>query len=88
MTSASSLNNYDFNKMDGGGWAAYRNSILLAGLTAIIGTVIIFTGAYMVEKIDGFKTGRGVFQFLAMLPMAVPGMVLGAGLYLFLQQPR
>ena len=82
-----SLKNYDFNRMDGGGWAAYQNSILLAGLTAIIGTVIVFTGAYMVEKIDGFKTGRGVFQFLAMLPMAVPGMVLGLAYIFFFNNP-
>jgi len=82
-----SLNNYAFDKMDGGGWAAYWNSIKLASLTAIIGTVIIFTGAYMVEKIDGFKTGRGVFQFLAMLPMAVPGMVLGLSYIFFFNNP-
>lgn len=82
-----SLNNYDFNKMDGGGWAAYWNSITLAGLTAVIGTVIIFVGAYMVEKIDGFKAGRGAFQFLAMLPMAVPGMVLGLAYIFFFNNP-
>lgn len=82
-----SLKNYDFNRTDGGGWAAYRNSIQMAFLTAIVGTVIVFTGAYMVEKIDGFKTGRGVFQFLAMLPMAVPGMVLGLAYIFFFNDP-
>ncbi|MCY0094800.1 putative 2-aminoethylphosphonate ABC transporter permease subunit [Hoeflea ulvae] len=82
-----SLNNYAFDKMDGGGWAAYYNSIKLAGLTAVFGTLIVFTGAYMVEKIDGFKTGRGVFQFLAMLPMAVPGMVLGLAYIFFFNNP-
>ncbi|MGB5835812.1 MAG: putative 2-aminoethylphosphonate ABC transporter permease subunit, partial [Albidovulum sp.] len=82
-----SLNNYAFDKMDGGGWAAYKNSIKLAGLTAIFGTIIVFTGAYMVEKIDGFKTGRGLFQFLAMLPMAVPGMVLGLAYIFFFNNP-
>ena len=82
-----SLRNYDFNRTDGGGWAAYRNSIQLAGMTAVFGTVIVFTGAYMVEKIDGFKTGRGLFQFLAMLPMAVPGMVLGLAYIFFFNDP-
>ncbi|MGB7269300.1 MAG: putative 2-aminoethylphosphonate ABC transporter permease subunit, partial [Albidovulum sp.] len=81
------FSNYAFDKMDGGGWAAYKNSIKLAGLTAVFGTVIVFTGAYMVEKIDGFKTGRGVFQFLAMLPMAVPGMVLGLAYIFFFNNP-
>jgi iron(III) transport system permease protein len=82
-----SLKNYDFNRTDGGGWAAYKNSIQLALMTAVFGTLIVFTGAYMVEKIDGFKTGRGVFQFLAMLPMAVPGMVLGLAYIFFFNDP-
>ncbi|MDF1608004.1 putative 2-aminoethylphosphonate ABC transporter permease subunit [Hoeflea sp. YIM 152468] len=82
-----SLKNYDFNRTDGGGWDAYTNSIQLALMTAVFGTLIVFTGAYMVEKIDGFKTGRGMFQFLAMLPMAVPGMVLGLAYIFFFNDP-
>ncbi|MBI1384668.1 MAG: putative 2-aminoethylphosphonate ABC transporter permease subunit [Rhizobiales bacterium] len=81
------LANYDFNKMDGGGWAAYWNSLRMALYTAVIGTVIVFTGAYMVEKIDGFRTGRNLFQFLAMLPMAIPGMVLGLAYIFFFNDP-
>ncbi len=82
-----SLRNFSFNRMDGGGWAAYRNSIELAALTAIIGTIIVFIGAYVVEKIDGFHKGRALFQFLAMLPMAVPGMVLGLAYVFFFNDP-
>jgi len=81
------LANYDFDRMDGGGWAAYWNSLRMAGWTAVIGTVIVFTGAYMVEKIDGFKTGRNLFQLLAMLPMAIPGMVLGLAYIFFFNDP-
>ncbi len=81
------LANYDFNRMDGGGWAAYWNSLQMAGWTAIVGTVIVFTGAYMVEKIDGFRSGRTLFQFLAMLPMAIPGMVLGLAYIFFFNDP-
>jgi iron(III) transport system permease protein len=82
-----SLRNFDFSRMDGGGWTAYANSIRLALLTAIVGTVIVFTGAYAVEKADGFPTGRMVFQFFAMLPMAVPGMVLGLAYIFFFNNP-
>jgi iron(III) transport system permease protein len=81
------LANYDFDRMDGGGWAAYWNSLQMATWTAIIGTVIVFTGAYMVEKIDGFRAGRNLFQFLAMLPMAIPGMVLGLSYIFFFNDP-
>jgi iron(III) transport system permease protein len=82
-----SLNNFRFDLMDGGGWAAYYNSIRLALLTAVFGTVIVFVGAYMVEKTDGFSAGRNVFHFLAMLPMAVPGMVLGLAYIFFFNDP-
>src|SRR3546814_14979799 len=63
--------------MDGGGWDSYYNSIQMALLTAVVGTVVVFVGAYVVEKTRGFETGRALFQLLAMLPMAIPGMVLG-----------
>ena len=82
-----SFKNYDFNRMDGGGWGSYVNSIQLAFLTAIIGTCVIFFGAYLVEKTNGFKTGRAVFQMIAMLPMAIPGMVLGLAYIFFFNNP-
>ncbi len=82
-----SLNNYDFSRMDGGGWSSYQNSLLLALLTAIIGTVVVFWGAYMVEKTKGFRLGRTLFQGLAMLPMAIPGMVLGIAYIFFFNNP-
>ena len=82
-----SLTNYDFNRMDGGGWASYQNSIKLGLFTAIIGTGVIFFGAYLVEKSNGFKTGRAIFQMFAMLPMAIPGMVLGLAYIFFFNNP-
>src|SRR3546814_13200849 len=42
----------------------------------------------MVEKTKGFETGRSLFQLLAMLPMAVPGMVLGLAYIFFFNDPR
>jgi iron(III) transport system permease protein len=81
------LKNYNFDRMDGGGWAAYYNSIRLAAYTAAFGTVIVFVGAYLVEKGRRLGLGRGVFQFLAMMPMAVPGMVLGLAYIFFFNAP-
>ncbi len=82
-----SLHNYNFDLMDGGGWGSYKNSIVLAVLTAVIGTVVVFLGAYMVEKTKGFEKGRALFQMLAMLPMAIPGMVLGLAYIFFFNNP-
>lgn len=82
-----SLNNYQFDRMDGGGWGSYYNSIKLGLLTAVFGTAIVFFGAYLVEKTNGFRTGRALFQMFAMLPMAIPGMVLGLAYIFFFNNP-
>ena len=78
---------YDFDQRGGGGWASYGNSIRLAFLTGVIGTAVVFVGAYLVEKARGFAFGRGLFHFLAMLPMAVPGLVLGLAYIFFFNAP-
>lgn len=82
-----SLKNYQFDLMDGGGWSAFYNSLEMAAWTAVIGTSVVFMGAYMVEKGKGFRVGRAAFQLLAMLPMAVPGLVLGLAYIFFFNDP-
>jgi iron(III) transport system permease protein len=82
-----SLKNYQFDRMDGGGWQSYYNSIELALWTALIGTIVVFAGAYLVEKARGFAYGRALFQLFAMLPMAVPGLVLGLAYIFFFNAP-
>jgi iron(III) transport system permease protein len=82
-----SLVNYNFELMDGGGWGSYINSIQLGIYTAIAGTMMIFCGAYVVEKTNGFFATRSAFQFLAMMPMAVPGLVLGLAYIFFFNAP-
>lgn len=77
------LKNYDFATVDPEGWTTYGNSLLLASLTAVIGTALIFIGAYLIEKVKLFPRLRAFAQFLAMLPMAVPGLVLGLGYVFF-----
>jgi len=81
------LNHYQFDLMDGGGWASYFNSIELATWTAVVGTIMIFVGAYLVEKSKGFHAGRAAMQFLCILPMAVPGLVLGLAYIFFFNHP-
>ena len=81
------LTNYNFEVMDGGGWGSYFNSIRLGLYTAIAGTILVFCGAYVVEKTNGFFATRSAFQFLAMMPMAVPGMVLGLAYIFFFNDP-
>ncbi len=82
-----SLSNYNFDVMDGGGWEAYFNSIRLSLYTAVVGTVIVFFGAYLMEKGRGFKAGRTAVHMMAMVPLAVPGMVLGLAYIFFFNNP-
>lgn len=82
-----SLRNYQFDLMDGGGWAAYWNSIRMAGYTALFGTFFIFFNAYLVEKLKGFNGLKTLFHLVAILPLAVPGLVLGLAYIFFFNAP-
>jgi len=84
---ALTLKNYNFGDFDTNGWSAYYNSVEMAAWTAVIGTVVVFVGAYLLEKTRGFAAGRALAQFMAMLPMAVPGLVLGLA-YIFFFNAR
>lgn len=78
-----SFKNYDFDMMDGGGWASYGNSLRMAAGTAVLGSTLSFLTAYLVEKPRSFATARLVLNAIASVPMAVPGLALGLGYILF-----
>jgi len=82
-----SLKNYNFDVMDGGGWEAYFNSIRMAIYCAIFGTGLIFVGGYLVEKARGVSCLRTLLHLAAMLPLAVPGLVLGIAYIFFFNHP-
>lgn len=84
---ALTLKHYAFQGVDGGGWPSYFNSLRMALYVAVLGTAIVFTGAYLVEKGRGFVAARTGLQFLAMMPMAVPGLVLGLSYIFFFNAP-
>lgn len=81
------FDHYDFSRVDGGGWGAYLNSLKLALLTSTLGAAAVFLSANLIEKARGFAIGRTVLQFLSMMPMAVPGMVLGLAYIFFFNDP-
>ena len=80
------LAHYDFDQMDGGGWQAFINSLKLAGGTALIGTPLLFFSAYLLAKTRAPAGLAALLRGLLMLPMAVPGLVLGLG-YIFCFNP-
>ena len=69
------------NSLDG--LKPFFTSILVSFLTAGIGTVFVFLAAYLTENIKGFKLLKGFSHFLSILPMALPGLVLGISYVLF-----
>jgi iron(III) transport system permease protein len=73
---------YDFTKVGGGGYAAFFNSIRMAFFSAIIGVAITFASAYLIEKSRGMQSLRQVAYFLSILPLALPGLVIGLA-YIF-----
>lgn len=80
-----SLNNYAFSDLPGG-WLAYRNSLTLAACSALVGSVLIFTGTYLIEKTRQNRL-TCLLRLLSFVPMAVPGLVLGLGYVFFFNLP-
>src|SRR6266446_3466208 len=72
------LRHYRFDTV--GGYAPLWNSVYVAALTAVVGTVLTFVGAYVVVKCRA--TGSGLLYLLSVLPVSIPGMVLGLA-YIF-----
>jgi iron(III) transport system permease protein len=82
-----SLRHYGFGLVDAEVNTAFFNSLKLALGTAVGGTVLVFVGAYLLEKTRGVDWLRPGVQLLALLPMAVPGLVLGLGYIFFFNAP-
>jgi iron(III) transport system permease protein len=84
---APTLKHYTMGLVDAEVGDAFLNSLKLAAGTAFFGTVLVFTGAYTLEKTRGLDWARPIVRLLAMLPMAVPGLVLGLGYIFFFNAP-
>ncbi|POR48587.1 ABC transporter permease [Bosea psychrotolerans] len=64
---------------------ALRNTFLLGFLTATIGTAIALVVAYLVTR--GTSRAAPYLGYLATAPIAIPGIVLGVGLFLSYSSP-
>ncbi len=86
------LNHYTFGFEEAGVDNAWRNSVVMAAWCALAGAAVTFAGAYWLEKTGieksrAFSWARPLAQMQAMMPMAVPGMVLGIGYIVFFNNP-
>jgi iron(III) transport system permease protein len=82
-----SWHHYQMGLFDAEVGPAFVNSLLMSAGTAVFGTALVFAGAYLLEKTQGARALHGGVRMLAMLPMAVPGLVLGLGYIFFFNEP-
>jgi iron(III) transport system permease protein len=81
------LQHYYFALVQGDMAGAYRNSLVMASFTAVTGAMVAFGAAYLIEKSRGSVLLRSSLHLLAMMSMAVPGLVLGLGYIMFFNHP-
>ena len=81
-----SLRHYRLGLVDAEVDRAFINSLLVAGGTAVFGTLLVFCGAYLMEKTRSWPPLQSAVRMLAVLPMAVPGLVLGLGYIFFFNE--
>jgi len=70
-----------------GGISSYFNSVAIAFLTAVFGTVFVFINAYLIEKTREAKLIRQASYFLSILPLALPGLAIGIAFIFFFNAP-
>jgi iron(III) transport system permease protein len=82
-----SLRHYVMGLVDAEVGVGFINSLKMAAGTALFGTALVFCSAYLLEKTKGIQGLRSIVKLLSMLPMAVPGLVLGLGYIFFFNEP-
>jgi len=80
------LKHFDFSRVGGGGYGAFWNSVRMSFYSAVFGTAITFLSAYVIEKLKPLKSLRNAAYFFSMIPVALPGMVIGLA-YIFFFNP-
>jgi len=83
-----SMRNYQFANADAAGWSSYFNSVQMAVIVATFGASVIALGAWLVDKTRDAEYLRSFVHFLAMIPLAVPGLVLGLSYIFFFNSPK
>ncbi|MDB5381832.1 MAG: putative 2-aminoethylphosphonate transporter, ATP-binding protein [Rhodospirillales bacterium] len=86
-TPANMLITPDGLRLEARGWGVVWNSVKLATLVAVIGAPAIFTIAWLLERGPQSGPVPGLLRLTAILPLAIPGLVLGLAYILFFNHP-
>lgn len=84
---ALTLRNYAFGSFIAEGWGTWWTSVRLSLWTALIGAPLIFVFAYAMERVRKGAVLASLVRFLAVVPLAVPGLVLGIAYIFFFNAP-
>lgn len=84
---APSWRHYELGLLDAEVGVAFVNSLKMAAGSALAGTAVVFCAAYLLEKTRGLAVVGPMVRLLAVVPMAVPGLVLGLGYIFFFNAP-
>lgn len=76
------LKNFIFDE-SAGGIGSFVNSLKMSLFTALFGTAFVFLYAYMMEKAKGLEILKKIGKLLSLIPLALPGMVVGLAFIFF-----
>ncbi|MCM3112728.1 putative 2-aminoethylphosphonate ABC transporter permease subunit [Lederbergia lenta] len=82
------LERFTFNSYTGDGFNVFFNSLFASLGTAIIGTIFAFLFAYWLQNGTFSRRLQNMGHFMSLLPMAVPGLVIGISYVLFFSKPE
>ena len=80
------LGNFKFN-ISTGGLVSYFNSLKMSFWTAVLGTLFVFSYAYLMEKARGLAWLKKAGRLMAVIPLALPGLVVGISFIFFFNNP-
>ncbi|MGL5869557.1 winged helix-turn-helix transcriptional regulator, partial [Clostridium chrysemydis] len=64
----------------------FINTIFVALISSVLGTIIAILAAYVTERGTGFEKIRKALDWFGILPLAIPGLVIGVSYLLFFNQ--
>ena len=73
---------------EGKGIGTFFTSLEMAAYSAIAGTVLTFFTAYLVTKTRGLELLKKSLSFLSLIPLALPGLVIGFSYIFFFNKPE
>lgn len=86
LFNAFTLNHYNFSNSEGISFDVIGNTVFVSLISALLGSILAFLAAYFFEKFSQLKLIRSSIQILSLVPLALPGLVIGFSYILFFNQ--